>query len=77
MIFSNLKSISTLEKHCTEEIPIALYTTHTEVTITTVGTSVFYYCDEGFVDSGGGHMTTCADDEQWTPVNLTCEGRCG
>lgn len=40
----------------------------------TPGTTVSYYCKEGFYSSGGHHGSVCTAEGLWTDVSITCRG---
>ncbi|KAM9744305.1 sushi domain-containing protein 1 isoform 1-T1 [Menidia menidia] len=40
---------------------------------TTPGSSVLYYCKEGFYNKGGRNVSICNENGQWTPPALSCQ----
>lgn len=40
----------------------------------TPGSTVLYFCKQGFYNKGGHNVSVCDENGQWTPVGLSCQG---
>ena len=41
---------------------------------TSVGTNVFYECEEGYHKVGTGNISVCTENGLWTEVSFICKG---
>lgn len=41
---------------------------------TSVGSNVFYECEEGYHKMGTGNMSVCTENGLWSDVSFKCEG---
>ncbi|KAK6312921.1 hypothetical protein J4Q44_G00162680 [Coregonus suidteri] len=41
------------------------------------GSTVLFYCKEGFHREGGGNISQCTRDGYWTKATLSCKAKCG
>lgn len=39
------------------------------------GSTVLYYCKEGFYNMGGMNLSVCNENGFWTPATLSCRGK--
>lgn len=40
----------------------------------TPGSTVLYFCKEGFYNKGENNVSICNENGQWTPPALSCQG---
>lgn len=40
----------------------------------TPGSTVLYFCKDGFYNKGGNNVSTCQENGQWTSPTLSCQG---
>uniref|UniRef100_A0A3Q4ML16 Sushi domain containing 1 n=1 Tax=Neolamprologus brichardi TaxID=32507 RepID=A0A3Q4ML16_NEOBR len=43
----------------------------------TPGSTVLYFCKDGFYNKGGNNVSTCQENGQWTSPTLSCQVDCG
>ncbi|KAM9360266.1 sushi domain-containing protein 1 isoform 1-T1 [Symphorus nematophorus] len=53
--------------------PIIEYTKQLWNNNSTPGSTVLYFCKEGFYNKGGHNVSICNEHGQWTPPTLTCQ----
>ncbi|XP_026044184.1 sushi domain-containing protein 1 isoform X4 [Astatotilapia calliptera] len=41
------------------------------------GSTVLYFCKDGFYNKGGNNVSTCQENGQWTSPTLSCQAKCG
>ncbi|KAM8761274.1 sushi domain-containing protein 1 isoform 2-T4 [Acanthopagrus schlegelii] len=41
------------------------------------GSTVLYFCKEGFSNKGGHNVSICNENGQWTSPTLSCQAKCG
>ncbi|XP_050931098.1 sushi domain-containing protein 1 isoform X6 [Lates calcarifer] len=44
---------------------------------TAPGSTVLYFCKQGFLNKGGHNVSVCNENGQWTPPSLSCQAKCG
>ncbi|XP_075879180.1 sushi, von Willebrand factor type A, EGF and pentraxin domain-containing protein 1 isoform X2 [Nelusetta ayraudi] len=70
-------SLSCREKSCGDP-PTPPHAGRVWTGTSTPGTTVSYYCKEGFYSSGGHHGSVCTAEGLWTDVSITCRAAgCG
>uniref|UniRef100_A0A3Q0RLC4 Sushi domain containing 1 n=1 Tax=Amphilophus citrinellus TaxID=61819 RepID=A0A3Q0RLC4_AMPCI len=54
--------------------PVIEFTEQAWSNNSTPGSTVLYFCKEGFYNNGGNNVSICQENGQWTPPTLSCQG---